>query len=131
MPRSGASRGLKPVTLELGGNSPVVVCDDADLDAAVQGAHEALFFNMVRAARQPGTWQRCGAPRSCSAVLPAPNKPLWGHSAVQGQACECGARLFVQEGVYDEFVRRSVELAKQRKVGVAGLCALLEGCMGL
>jgi hypothetical protein len=44
----GASKGLKPVSLELGGNSPVVVCDDADLDAAVQGAHEALFFNMVR-----------------------------------------------------------------------------------
>jgi acyl-CoA reductase-like NAD-dependent aldehyde dehydrogenase len=39
---------------------------------------------------------------------------------MQGQACECGARLFVQEGVYDEFVRRSVELAKKRKVGRGG-----------
>ena len=35
----------------------------------------------------------------------------------QGQACECGARLFVQEGIYDEFVKKSIELAKQRKVG--------------
>ncbi|EFN58462.1 hypothetical protein CHLNCDRAFT_50233 [Chlorella variabilis] len=76
----GASQHIKPVTLELGGNSPVVVCGDADLEAAVRGAHEALFFNM-------------------------------------GQACECGARLFVQEGIYDEFVRRSIELAKNRKVG--------------
>lgn len=31
-----------------GGNSPIVVCDDCDLDDAVKGAHEALFFNMVR-----------------------------------------------------------------------------------
>ncbi len=35
----------------------------------------------------------------------------------QGQACECGARLFGQEGIYDEFVKKSIELAKQRKVG--------------
>lgn len=34
-----------------------------------------------------------------------------------GQACECGGRIFVQEGIYDEFVKRSIELAKQRKVG--------------
>lgn len=47
LPLAGAAKNIKPVTLELGGNSPVVVCDDADLDAAVQGAHEALFFNMV------------------------------------------------------------------------------------
>ena len=28
------------------GNSPVVVCPDADLQAAVEGAHFALYFNM-------------------------------------------------------------------------------------
>ncbi|PRW56317.1 aldehyde dehydrogenase [Chlorella sorokiniana] len=77
---AGASKNIKPVTLELGGNSPIVVCDDCDLEDAVQGAHEALFFNM-------------------------------------GQACECGARLFVQEGIYDQFVKKSIELAKKRKVG--------------
>ncbi|KAI7838277.1 hypothetical protein COHA_007931 [Chlorella ohadii] len=77
---AGASKNIKPVTLELGGNSPIVVCDDCNLEEAVKGAHEALFFNM-------------------------------------GQACECGARLFVQEGIYDEFVKKSIELAKQRKVG--------------
>lgn len=35
----------------------------------------------------------------------------------QGQACIAGSRLFVQEGIYDEFVRRSVEATQKRKVG--------------
>ena len=42
-----AAEGIKPVTLELGGKSPVVVCPDADIDEAVEIAHQALFFNMV------------------------------------------------------------------------------------
>lgn len=44
-----AAENVVPVTLELGGKSPFVVCPDADLDAAVECAHQALFFNMVRA----------------------------------------------------------------------------------
>ncbi|TMW59961.1 hypothetical protein Poli38472_000003 [Pythium oligandrum] len=35
----------------------------------------------------------------------------------QGQCCIAGSRLYVQEGIYDEFVRRSVEAAKARTVG--------------
>lgn len=35
----------------------------------------------------------------------------------QGQCCIAGSRLYVQEGIYDEFVRRSVEAAKARAVG--------------
>jgi len=34
-----------------------------------------------------------------------------------GQVCCAGSRTFVQEGIYDEFVKRSVEYAKTRKVG--------------
>ena len=34
-----------------------------------------------------------------------------------GQCCCAGSRIFVQEEIYDEFVRRSVERAKTRKVG--------------
>uniref|UniRef100_K3X4K6 Aldehyde dehydrogenase domain-containing protein n=1 Tax=Globisporangium ultimum (strain ATCC 200006 / CBS 805.95 / DAOM BR144) TaxID=431595 RepID=K3X4K6_GLOUD len=35
----------------------------------------------------------------------------------QGQCCIAGTRLYVQEGIYDEFLRRSVEAAKARVVG--------------
>ncbi|BAT76109.1 Aldehyde dehydrogenase family 2 member [Vigna angularis] len=40
-----ARSNLKPVTLELGGKSPFIVFDDADVDKAVELAHFALFFN--------------------------------------------------------------------------------------
>jgi aldehyde dehydrogenase (NAD+) len=40
-----AQSNLKRVTLELGGKSPNIVFADSDLDAAVEGAHTALFFN--------------------------------------------------------------------------------------
>ncbi|KAK4782955.1 hypothetical protein SAY86_007329 [Trapa natans] len=40
-----ARSNLKPVTLELGGKSPFIVCEDADVDKAVEMAHSALFFN--------------------------------------------------------------------------------------
>lgn len=42
-----ARSNLKPVTLELGGKSPFIVCEDADIDKAVELAHFALFFNQV------------------------------------------------------------------------------------
>ncbi|KAJ8759033.1 hypothetical protein K2173_003271 [Erythroxylum novogranatense] len=40
-----AKSNLKPVTLELGGKSPFIICEDADVDKAVELAHFALFFN--------------------------------------------------------------------------------------
>ena len=36
---------MKKVTLELGGKSPVIVLADADLDAAIPGAADAIFSN--------------------------------------------------------------------------------------
>lgn len=48
-----ASENIVPVTLELGGKSPNIICPDADIDEAVEGAHFALFFNMVCAPLQP------------------------------------------------------------------------------
>ncbi|CAH1271949.1 ALDH1A2 [Branchiostoma lanceolatum] len=71
---------LKRVSLELGGKSPLIVFSDADLDTAVEEAHNAAFFN-------------------------------------QGQVCCAGTRTFVQEGIYDDFVKRSVERAKKRTIG--------------
>ncbi len=40
-----AADTLKRLTFELGGKSPNVIFDDADLDAAVRGAHFGLYFN--------------------------------------------------------------------------------------
>ena len=40
-----ASRSLKRVHLELGGKAPVIVFDDADIEAAVAGISGAGFFN--------------------------------------------------------------------------------------
>jgi len=71
---------LKRVTLELGGKSPMIVCDDADLDQALAAAHVGLFLN-------------------------------------HGQCCCASSRVYVQEGIYDEFVRRAAEDAKKRKCG--------------
>ena len=42
---AAAQSNLKRVTLELGGKSPNIVFADADLDAAVEGAHFGLFLN--------------------------------------------------------------------------------------
>ena len=42
-----AAENIVPVTLELGGKSPNIICPDANIDEAVEGAHFALFFNMV------------------------------------------------------------------------------------
>ena len=40
-----AAGNLKKVSLELGGKSPNVILDDADLDSAIPGAASAIFFN--------------------------------------------------------------------------------------
>jgi phenylacetaldehyde dehydrogenase len=40
-----ASRDLKKVSLELGGKSPNIILDDADIDEAVAGATAGIFFN--------------------------------------------------------------------------------------
>lgn len=42
---AAGARHLKPVLLELGGKAPCVVLDDADIDAAVQGAAFGAFAN--------------------------------------------------------------------------------------
>lgn len=41
-----AAERIKRVNLELGGNDPFIVCDDVDLDVAVQGAVWAAYLNM-------------------------------------------------------------------------------------
>ncbi|RKO87449.1 aldehyde dehydrogenase [Blyttiomyces helicus] len=43
--KAAADSNLKKVTLELGGKSANIVCDDADLDQAVEAASTGIFFN--------------------------------------------------------------------------------------
>lgn len=71
---------VKKVSLELGGNAPFIVFDDADLDAATSGALMAKFRNA-------------------------------------GQVCVSPNRIFVQEGVHDEFVARLGERVAKLRVG--------------
>jgi succinate-semialdehyde dehydrogenase / glutarate-semialdehyde dehydrogenase len=71
---------VKKLSLELGGNAPFIVFDDADIDAAVEGALASKYRNA-------------------------------------GQTCVCANRLYVQEGVYDEFARRLADKVSQFKVG--------------
>ena len=54
---------LKRLSLELGGNAPLIVFDDADLDAAVAGAIASKFRN---------TGQTCVCANPLSFVQPGP-----------------------------------------------------------
>ncbi|XP_068092559.1 aldehyde dehydrogenase 1A1 [Hyperolius riggenbachi] len=78
--QAAGKSNLKRVTLELGGKSPLIIFADADINAAVECAHHALFYH-------------------------------------QGQCCIAASRLFVEESIYDDFVKKSVELAKKRVLG--------------
>ena len=44
-----AGRALKRVTLELGGKSPNVILPDADIEAAIKGSYQAIYFNSGQA----------------------------------------------------------------------------------
>lgn len=43
--RKATAGSGKKLSLELGGKSPMVVFDTADLDAAVEGVVDAVYFN--------------------------------------------------------------------------------------
>jgi acyl-CoA reductase-like NAD-dependent aldehyde dehydrogenase len=46
---SKAGKALKRVTLELGGKSPNIILADADIQAAVRGSFQAIYFNSGQA----------------------------------------------------------------------------------
>ncbi|KAI0298762.1 aldehyde dehydrogenase [Multifurca ochricompacta] len=77
---AAAKSNLKNVTLELGGKSPNVVFNDADIDLAVHWSIHGIF---------------------------------WNH----GQNCCAGSRIYVQSGIYDEFLKRFTAQAKALKLG--------------
>ena len=71
---------VKKLSLELGGNAPFIVFDDADVDSAVEGAFASKYRNA-------------------------------------GQTCVCSNRIYVQDGVYEEFVSKFAAKVKTAKVG--------------
>jgi acyl-CoA reductase-like NAD-dependent aldehyde dehydrogenase len=50
------SRNMKRLALELGGKNPFIVLEDADIDAAVQCAVHANFFNSGQICASPGRY---------------------------------------------------------------------------
>jgi acyl-CoA reductase-like NAD-dependent aldehyde dehydrogenase len=44
-----AGRALKRITLELGGKSPNIILPDANLEAAVKGSYQAIYYNTGQA----------------------------------------------------------------------------------
>ncbi|MFZ9551531.1 MAG: NAD-dependent succinate-semialdehyde dehydrogenase, partial [Hylemonella sp.] len=71
---------VKKMSLELGGNAPFIVFDDADVDSAVEGAMASKYRNA-------------------------------------GQTCVCANRIYVQDGVYDEFVQKFAAKVATVKIG--------------
>lgn len=78
--QAAATSNLKPVCLELGGKSPFIIFNDADVDKAAEQALQGSFFN-------------------------------------KGEICVAGTRVFVQDGIYDEFLLKLKEKAKNWVVG--------------
>ncbi|MES2160161.1 MAG: NADP-dependent succinate-semialdehyde dehydrogenase [Pseudomonadota bacterium] len=75
-----SAKTIKKLSLELGGNAPFIVFDDADLDAAVEGALASKYRNA-------------------------------------GQTCVCANRIYVQDGVYEQFAEKLVAAVAKLKVG--------------
>jgi succinate-semialdehyde dehydrogenase/glutarate-semialdehyde dehydrogenase len=75
-----SAKTIKKLSLELGGNAPFIVFDDADLDAAVEGALASKYRNA-------------------------------------GQTCVCANRIYVQDGIYEQFAEKLVAAVGKLKVG--------------
>jgi aldehyde dehydrogenase (NAD+) len=78
--REQATAQGKRVQLELGGHNPLIVADDADLDAAVTAAYAGAYWSA-------------------------------------GQKCTATRRMYVQDGVYEEFRSRLLARIGSGKVG--------------
>lgn len=74
------SAGLKKYSMELGGKSPVLIFEDADLERALDAALFTIF-------------------------------------SLNGERCTAGSRIFIQQSIYPEFVKRFAERAGRLQVG--------------
>lgn len=86
-----AESNLKKVTLELGGKSPHIIFNDADMETALKSVLTGIFYN-------------------------------------SGEVCCAGSRLYVQEGIYDAFVEKFVQVTNSDvKVGDPFLPDTIQG----
>lgn len=75
-----SANNFAEVSLELGGKSPFIVFDDANIESAVNGSVAGIF-------------------------------------AATGQSCVAGSRLYLHEGIADEFLEKMVKIARNIKIG--------------
>ena len=75
-----SANNFAEVSLELGGKSPFIVFDDANLESAVNGSISGIF-------------------------------------GAAGQSCVAGSRLYLQDGIADEFLERMTEQAATIRIG--------------
>jgi aldehyde dehydrogenase (NAD+) len=78
--KAAAESNLKKVTLELGGKSPNIVFDDAEIKKTISNVLVGIFYN-------------------------------------SGEVCCAGSRLYVQEGIYEEFVSALKSATEAVKIG--------------
>ncbi len=74
--------GLKKYSMELGGKSPVLIFEDADIERALDAALFTIF-------------------------------------SINGERCTAGSRIFIQQSIYPEFVKRFAERANRRSTANA------------
>ncbi|MBO9549473.1 gamma-aminobutyraldehyde dehydrogenase [Pseudomonas sp.] len=78
---ASTASSVKRTHMELGGKAPVLIFDDADIDAAVEGIRAFGFYNA-------------------------------------GQDCTAACRLYVQQGVYEQFVSKLGEAVASLRMGL-------------
>ncbi len=75
-----SAENFAEVSLELGGKSPFIVFDDANIESAVNGSIAGIF-------------------------------------GATGQSCVAGSRLYLQDGIADQFLDRMTALARDIRIG--------------
>lgn len=90
-----ASEGVKPVTLELGGKSPLLIFEDADMENAVRGA---LMANFLSQGQVDVTSRRQYPELSYNLCVSCPS-----------QVCSNGTRVFVHKEILPKFVEEVVK----------------------
>jgi len=95
---AAAKSNLKNITLELGGKSPTIIFDDADLDEAVKWAAHGILSVVFL-------------------TLLYVISDKFAISFNHGQTCSAGSRIFVQSGIYGQFLEGFTARARGIKLG--------------